>query len=72
MYENVSIAETDPTQSTGPMGHMKKWSGRLVLGGIVAIYGRETARWFKGNSLFRKIEEVIHHEHQETPEDEQL
>jgi hypothetical protein len=73
MAENLLLAEQDLTQSEGVLSSTRKWAGRLAIGGVLAWYTRESARYLSGNRLIRRVEEVIHHhEHEESPEDHEL
>jgi hypothetical protein len=72
MVERLMLFERDATPSEGVASQMKKWGGRLALGGIIAVYARESARYISGNNFFPTVEEDIHHEYKETPEDYEL
>lgn len=72
MAEHLMLADTDPGQDPGFLEQTKKWGGRIVMTAIMGYYLDSSLKHIKHNRLFQRVEEVIHHEHQETPEDDQL
>jgi len=71
MAEHLMLSEIDPGQDPNLFDQARKWGGRIVLGAIMTHYAGSWFRHAKNNPLVRHVEEVIHHEHQENPEDQQ-